>query len=149
MSVDKVGGLVQLVQSIGIFWRHILVLSIHLCCVCFVWCWRTVSESLDSIQVGWNVLQCIVVCCSMLQCFAVCYSVLCCSMLPSPNSKIADDAKIVCFRLCSVTLVACTLQHIATHCSTLQHTAALLWTFRRVVALHFGHFQLIFPGNQK
>ena len=83
------------------------------------------GESLDSIQVGLNVLQCIAVCCSVLRCFAVCYSVLCCSMLPSPNPKTGDDAEIVCFRLCSAAMVAGTLQQTATHCNTLQHTATL------------------------
>jgi len=91
-----------------------------------------------------SVLQCIAVCCSVLQCVAVCCRVLQYVVIKQPNARVLQCAVVQCVVLqfvavcCSVlqcvAVTLCvvikqpiasaqTLQHIATHCKTLQQTA--------------------------
>jgi len=79
------------------------------------------------------VSQCVAVCCRVLCCVAVCYSVLhrvasCCSVLQCVvRTRVDLHVAVSCTVLRGHGVleaqIQIRLQHTATHCNTLQHTA--------------------------
>ena len=80
---------------------------------------------------------CVAVCCSVLQCIAVCCSVLQCvavnlGWICSAREKYLGFIFSTYYH---------TLQHTATHCNALQHTAMIIWG---VFVRHWNHKHFFF-----